>query len=78
MAFERCNLSVLSYANGFTQWHYRTKDTTLATGYFNSVADMLRKGDLMVVNLDDENTRTVALYRVQDAGRSGVTVTALS
>ena len=78
MAFERCNLSVLAYANGFTQWHYRTKDTALGTGYFNSVGDMLRKRDLMVVNLDDDGARSVAFYRVQDAGSSGVTVRALS
>ena len=46
-------LSAISYANGFTLWHYRTDDNTatvLAPGYFDPAAQMLRQGDFMFVN----------------------------
>lgn len=46
---------MLSYANGFTLWHYTSTDNNAAaTGanYFNDAADMLRKGDLIVANVD--------------------------
>lgn len=49
------DLSVLSYANGFTLWHFTTTDAAhdvTAAGYFNSVTHMLRKGDMIVSNLD--------------------------
>jgi hypothetical protein len=53
MAFRSNGLSALSYANGFTLWHYRTTD--LATdvdtvGYFNAGAAMLRLGDFLIVS----------------------------
>jgi hypothetical protein len=53
MAFDRNNLSVLAYANGFTLWHYRTTDTSAVvdtTGYFNGAAEMLRVGDMILAN----------------------------
>ena len=53
MAFRSDNLSVLTYANGFTLWHYKTNDlaTDLDTsGYFNAANTMLRVGDFMIVN----------------------------
>ena len=33
--FNAHNLSVLAYANGFTQWHYITDDDVLVDGYFD-------------------------------------------
>lgn len=53
MAYDARNLSVLSYANGFTLWHYRTEDPAAAVdnaGYFNEAARMLREGDFILVN----------------------------
>ena len=53
MAYKSENLSVLSYANGFTLWHYRTEDAaTLVddSGYFNLAAKMLRIGDFLMLN----------------------------
>ena len=53
MAYKPENLSVLSYANGFTLWHYRTEDTATAvdtSGYFNIAAKMLRTGDFIMLN----------------------------
>ena len=53
MAYDSNNLSALSYANGFTLWHYKTDDErakVCAPGYFNPAATMLRVGDLMIIN----------------------------
>jgi len=49
--------SFTSYANGFTLWHYRSKDSVqqvLACGHFDRASDMLRVGDLVFANLDVE------------------------
>ena len=54
MAYNAKNLSVLAYANGFTLWHYGTTDTAAVVdtaGYFNSAADMLRVGDMIIGNV---------------------------
>ncbi len=53
MAYDPHNLSALSYANGFTLWHYRTDDMPADVdnaGYFNDAAKMLREGDFIFVN----------------------------
>ncbi|MBL4747323.1 MAG: hypothetical protein JKY17_00565 [Magnetovibrio sp.] len=55
MAYASKDLSVLAYANGFTLWHYSTIDLALVvdtTGYFNSAADMLRIGDIIIANVN--------------------------
>lgn len=53
MALDRNNLSALTYANGFTLWHYKTQDwiyDVKARSYFNDAAGMLRVGDFIFVN----------------------------
>jgi len=48
MPFIATNLTVLSAANGFTLWHYRTTDSrteTEAAGYFTPAADRVRVDD---------------------------------
>lgn len=53
MAYNSHNLSVLAYSNGFTLWHYRTEDTpeeVTAYKYFEPAADMLRAGDMLLIN----------------------------
>jgi outer membrane protein assembly factor BamB len=53
MAYDPNNLSALTYANGFTLWHYRTPDVALdvdSEGYFNPAAGMLRVGDFIFAN----------------------------
>ncbi len=53
MAYNSKDLSVLSYANGFTLWHYRSEDLASEIddqGYFNSASKMLRTGDFVFVN----------------------------
>lgn len=58
MAYDSNNLSALTYANGFTLWHYKTKDLaekTLASGYFHKASSMLRIGDAIMINAPDES-----------------------
>lgn len=58
MAYEVRNLSVLAYANGFTLWHYKTKDDleSIINGfrgdenYFGG-DPMVRSGDIIVANV---------------------------
>jgi hypothetical protein len=55
MAYDASNLSALTYANGFTLWHYKTPDAATAIdniGYFNEAASMLRVGDFIFANTD--------------------------
>jgi hypothetical protein len=64
MAFNPNGLSALTYANGFTLWHYRTIDLASdvdTTGYFNPAANMLRVGDFLFVNADMDGTPTHGL-----------------
>ena len=63
MSFCAQDFSVLAYANGFTHWHYRTRDsldrilapagadTANDNAYFAPAAEMLRPGDQITVNL---------------------------
>jgi len=53
MAYDPNNLSALTYANGFTLWHYKTPDVAADVddeGYFNPAAGMLRVGDFIFAN----------------------------
>ncbi len=78
MAFAARNLSVLSYANGFTLWHYTTTDnnTVVTTAaYFNTASDMLRKGDLIIANVDTGGTQANKQYFVSNVTNGVVTIT---
>ncbi len=51
------NLSVLSYAQGFTLWHYRANGSDPAAlreitddEFFNPAADLLNQGDMIHVS----------------------------
>ena len=77
MTFAARNLSVLSYANGFTLWHYTSTDdaaTVTGTGYFNTAADMLRKGDLIIANLNTGATQQNKHYFVSSSASGVVTI----
>jgi outer membrane protein assembly factor BamB len=59
MAFDPNQLSALTYANGFTLWHYRTPDdftrvcgAGAGAGYFAAASNLLRVGDKIIVNAD--------------------------
>jgi len=63
MSFDAQELSVLAYANGFTHWHYRTRDSLDQLlgardegdgdggAYFAAAREVLRPGDQITVNL---------------------------
>lgn len=58
MAYDPSSLSIVAYtyANRFTLWHYKTADQllTISTdGYFNGAADMMRVGDMILMNAGD-------------------------
>jgi hypothetical protein len=57
MGFSLRNLSVLAYANGFTLWHYKAGDASLAAvgapGFFAGAEDMLVTGDMLMVSAAD-------------------------
>lgn len=54
MAFTIRDLSVLAYANGFTLWHYKTGNDSLAdvaaADYFADASDMMAAGDMMLIS----------------------------
>ena len=57
MSYQFKDLSVLAYANGFTLWHYTTKDSTalvMADGAFDAAADMLRAGDIIIATVRND------------------------
>lgn len=59
MAYDPNHLSALTYANGFTLWHYRTPDLAIdvdTAGYFNAAANMLRVGDFIFINSDTDGS----------------------
>jgi len=57
MAFAIRDLSVLAYANGFTLWHYKGGDDTLATigeaGFLDAAGNMVSAGDMIMVTASD-------------------------
>jgi hypothetical protein len=62
------HLSITSHSNGFTQWHFRAEAHRLSEvfqrGFFARAADLLTRGDMVVVNATDGN----AIGFIQDAG----------
>ncbi len=56
MGFVVRNLSVLTYARGFTLWHYRGGELPLgeiaAPGFFDPAGDMLAGGDVVLVSAE--------------------------
>lgn len=58
MAYNSKGFSVLSYANGFTHWVYKTEDSleeVTQIGYFNEVYHFIRTGDFVNVNTPSES-----------------------
>lgn len=79
MAFKPSDLSVLSYANNFTLWHYTTIDGADAVegeSYFDKGADMMRVKDLIIMNIDTDGTPVTAFYVVTGNDGTHVTVAA--
>ena len=78
MAYDPNNLSVLSYANGHSQWHYRTEDsaaTVGGVGYLDAAASMMRIGDVMFVNASVGSAIETGLFAVRANDQGKVTLT---
>ena len=68
MAYKSRDFSIVQYANGFTLWHYTTTDAAEnvgAPGYFNDAADMMRVGDMILVNADTDGLHSAGQLHVQ-------------
>lgn len=70
------NLSVLSYAHGFTHWHYRPGEASLhdvtIPGFFDHAGNMVAAGDLITVS-----DRTGGLQLIVVSSRPAVRVLAM-
>jgi hypothetical protein len=78
MAYDSSNLSALTYANGFTLWHYKTPDAAAAVdtaGYFNPAAGMLRVGDFIFANASTGGTVQSGVFIVASNAGGVVDVT---
>jgi outer membrane protein assembly factor BamB len=57
MPLQLDDLSALSYADGFTLWHYQSaadsRSTMSAPGYFAPVSHMVRAGDIILARGSD-------------------------
>jgi hypothetical protein len=76
MAYQSKNLSVLAYANGFTLWHYASVDdatTVEGASYFDEAADLLRVGDMVMLNVDTDGAPETRVSGI--AGIAGGVVT---
>ncbi len=77
MPYNPADLSVLAYANNFTLWHYVTRDPDIAMeGYFNKAAQTLRENDLIIANVDIDETPKTKFYIVSSCGGNKVAITA--
>ena len=77
MAYDASNLSALSYANGFTLWHYKTADIASEVdtiGYFDEAAPMLRVGDFIMANTAIDSTVASGVFIVKSNDGSSVDV----
>lgn len=79
MKYDPKNLSVLSYANGFTLWHYTTSDYVVTNfAYFDPASDMLRVGDMILVNTNTDSGRVSADIVLVVDNVIGVTVRSIT
>jgi len=75
MTYDPKSLSVLAYANGFTLWHYRTGTSLVdltQPGYLDPAQDVLRAGDIILVNSRQACRHNAALILVASSDRLGV------
>ncbi len=72
------DLSALTFAQGFTQWHYRAPHLPLATitaqGFFSPAGGRIQPGDMIVVSAQDGG----AMLFVADAGARHVRTEVMS
>jgi len=80
MAYSNENLSVLAYSNSFTLWHYKSEDLgteIIADSYFDEANEMLRKGDMVLVNADIDGTPKNGVIVITESTNGVVKTSAL-
>lgn len=69
MAYKNPDMSVIAFVNGFTLWHYKTRDMLETvmndSGYFLDIYTLCAVGDLIILNCKD-NTVFVKITKVSD------------
>ncbi len=81
MAYASKDLSVISYANGFTLWHYATQDggaDLLEADYFANASDLLREGDMILANSDVGDTIASQMFAVGKVETGNVSLNLLA
>jgi hypothetical protein len=77
-----CNpsqLSVLSYANHFTLWHYKTPHQTIeAPHYFDNVADILRENDIIIATTHMHDAPRTDLFTILARTKEHVVVSRMN
>jgi len=77
MSLKLSDLSVLAYANNFTQWHYKTEDASVeTTDYFGNAAAMMNVNDIIIATVDTDGTPATQFYIVTAVTNSSVSVAA--
>ncbi len=80
MAYSSENLSVLAYSNSFTLWYYKSEDlntAVVADSYFDEATDMLRIGDMVLVNADTDGTPKNGVVAITDNTDGVITSSAI-
>ena len=82
MAYNPSGLSVASYVNSFTLWHYRTDDPAwkVERNHFNPARNQLRLRDLVIVDSTHVSSPLPVIMAVTDVDPSsgGVTLTPIT
>ena len=70
MSFTIRNLSVLSYAQGFTFWLYRACDATIddvkPDGFFNNASNMFKVGDMIAVSTNSNGSTILTVMSIDN------------
>ncbi|MBL0690547.1 MAG: hypothetical protein JJV93_02735 [Alphaproteobacteria bacterium] len=80
MSFISKNLAVISYANGFTLWHYKSVDSIVDIfdpKYFGEVSNMINPHDLIIIATDTAGTPQLAFRVVESVSDQGVVLASL-
>ena len=81
MAFNVKKFNVHAYANGFTLWTFLTDDTENALdqdNYFNDANEMVRKGDMILADINVCEGYCTCIYLVEEIVDGVVPITNLN
>ena len=81
MAYNPRDLSVVGYANGFTLWHFRSRDPAaelLTRRYFDGGGKLSRAGDFILVTLEGPSVQRGGVLAVESVEGGSVAVAPLA